>query len=246
MRVATRIAATLILAGAGCTLLSAQTASSQVTESSAASNTGGKRQVSLTFDRKNVPVSHYRLAVSEDGSATYEGDEVSPATAHGAAADQTARPFQHHVRITPATTERVFNLADKLKHFDMNCESKAKNIADMGSKTFRYEGPGNTGAACTYNYTEDKDVHAITEIFQGIAETLDQGRLLDRLHRFDRLGLDAAMTRLAMEVSSGDALEIGIIAPSLQSIAADTGVISRVRNRAMELLNQSGYGKPIS
>jgi hypothetical protein len=87
-----------------------------------------------------------------------------------------------------------------------------------------------------YNYSENKDVQSITEIFQGMAETMDEGRQLDHLHRFDRLGLDAAITFLAQEVSAGRALEVGTIAPSLRSIADDEDVIQRVRARARTLL----------
>jgi hypothetical protein len=240
MRTAASVCTLLVLFGAG---IGAAQAPQQSTAASAATGSTAKRQVSLTFDRKGVAVGHYRLTVFEDGTAIYEGNETSVATAYGVAADQTARPFQHRIRISPTTSARIFSTAEKLNRFDMPCASKAKNIADMGSKTLHYDGPEGVGT-CTFNYTEDKDVRTIAETFQGIAETLDQGRLLDRLHRFDRLGLDAAIGRLAAEVSSGDALEIGTIASSLQSIAADGGVISRVRNRATELLNQSGYGVP--
>jgi hypothetical protein len=61
---------------------------------------------------------------------------------------------------------------------------------------------------------------------------------LDRLHRYDRLGLDAAMTFLAQEVSAGHALEVGTIAASLRSITADPDVMERVRTRAGALLAQ--------
>ena len=137
--------------------------------------------------------------------------------------------------ISPATAGRVFATARKLKHFNVTCASKAKNIADTGTKTLTYSGPDGSGS-CTYNYTENKDVQALTEIIQGIAETMDQGRGLDHLHRFDRLGLDAAITFLAQEVSEGHALELGTIAASLRSIATDAEVMERVRMRASKLL----------
>ena len=112
-----------------------------------------------------------------------------------------------------------------------------KNIADTGTKTLTYTGADATGS-CTYNYTENKDVQALTDIFQALAETMDIGRQLDHLHRYDRLGLDEAMTSLAQEVASGRALEVGTIAPSLNSIAADGQVMERVRTKAKTLLAQ--------
>jgi hypothetical protein len=65
---------------------------------------------------------------------------------------------------------------------------------------------------------------------------LDEGRQLDHLHRYDRLGLDAAIKFLGQEVTDGRALEVGVIADSLRSIAADSEVMDRVRTRANTLL----------
>jgi len=196
-----------------------------------------KRQVSFTFDRKGVLVSHYRLVVHDDGSGLYEGTEIPSATAYGHPASDSAQPFKHVITISPVTSQKIFSTAEKLNRFDVPCASKLKNIADTGTKTLMYEGSDGNGS-CTYNFSENKDVQSLTEIFQGIAETLDTGRRLDQLHRFDRLGLDAAMKALVDEVSEGRALEIGTIAKSLRSIASDTEVMARVRSRASTLLSQ--------
>lgn len=194
------------------------------------------RQVSFTFDRKGLPVAHYRLVVYGNGSGVYEGQEIVTASAYPAAA-QEPRPFKHSVTISAATVKKIFAAAERLNRFDVPCASKLKNIADTGTKTLRYEGQEGSGS-CTYNYSENKDVQSLTDIFQGIAETMDTGRKLDQLHRYDRLGLDSVMKSLMDEVSSGRALEIGTIATSLRSIASDADVMSRVRNRATVLLNQ--------
>lgn len=201
------------------------------------SGAGQKRQVSFTFDRKGVLVSHYRLVVREDGSGVYEGNEIPSATAYGHPADLSAVPFQHRITISQTTSQKVFATAEKLNRFEVPCASKLRNIADTGTKTLMYEGTDGNGS-CTYNFSENKDVQSLTEIFQGIAETLDTGRRLDQLHRFDRLGLDAAMKSLMDEVSTGRALEVGTIAASLRSIASDTEVMARVRSRASTLLSQ--------
>lgn len=196
-----------------------------------------KRQVSFTFDRKGVLVGHYTLIVHEDGSGVYEGNEIPIATAYGHPAESAAVPFQHRIAISRATSQKIFSGAERLNRFDVPCASKLKNIADTGTKTLMYEGNDGNGS-CTYNFSENKDVQSLTEIFQGIAETLDTGRRLDQLHRFDRLGLDAAMKSLSDEVTAGRALEIGTIAGSLRSIASDTDVMARVRSRASALLSQ--------
>jgi len=120
----------------------------------------------------------------------------------------------------------------------MVCASKLKNIADTGTKTLAYRDAGTEGS-CTYNYSENKAVVQLTSIFQGIEQTLEEGRALDFKHRFDRLGLDAEISSLVSAVEQGSALELGNIAPTLQSIAGDTELMQRVRLRAAKLLEQA-------
>jgi hypothetical protein len=67
---------------------------------------------------------------------------------------------------------------------------------------------------------------------------MDEGRRLEFLHRYDRLGLDAEMISLGQEVEAGRALELGTIAPALALIVDDTAVIQRVRLRAQKMLEQ--------
>jgi enoyl-CoA hydratase/carnithine racemase len=79
----------------------------------------------------------------------------------------------------------------------------------------------------------------VSDTFLGIAYTMDEGRRLEFLHRYDRLGLDAEMILLAQEVDAGRALELGTIAPTLAAIADDEAVIQRVRTRAAKMLEQT-------
>lgn len=198
---------------------------------------GLQPQVVFTYERLGLSVPKYRFTVHSDGAAVYEGEELPPAVGPGPVGASPAQPFRHQVMISQATADRIFALGRKLDRFNTACASKAKNIADTGTKTLTYTASDGSGS-CTYNYSESKEVQAETEIFEGIAETLDEGRQLDHLHRYDRLGLDDAMTLLTQEVSTGRALEVGTIAACLRSIADDADVIQRVRARARTLLAQ--------
>jgi len=91
--------------------------------------------------------------------------------------------------------------------------------------------------SCTYNYTENKGVNALADLFQGVAETMDHGRALDHLHRYDRLGLDAELESFSREVVDGHAIELQTIAPALRSIGAGRGLMQRVRTQARALLS---------
>jgi len=195
--------------------------------------------ITFAFAREGfgVPVPKYTMIIRDDGTGSYEGEALPPPTRYGPAAASAAAPFRRDVRITPATAGRIFKLAGQLNHFNKTCASKAKNVADTGTKTLTYAGADGSGS-CTYNYTENKELQTLTEVFEGITETLDQGRELERLHRYDRLGLDSAMSYLSDEVAAGRALEVGTIEATLRAIAEDADVMARVRAKANALLSQ--------
>jgi hypothetical protein len=204
-------------------------------------------EVSFHFVRPGLPVPEYTLTVREDGSGTYA------ATYNGATVDskygnynpvQAVAPTKitRPVALSAQTTRQLFDHVRSTGNFRGGCESRAKNIADTGTKTIRYAGPDAT-VDCTYNFTENKAVAALTVTFQGIAQTLDEGRDIDLKHRYDRLGLDHALAQLADEVHDGRAIELATIAPVLQSLCNDSQVMERVRKRAAGLLEASQIGR---
>ncbi len=189
---------------------------------------------SFAFEREGLAVHAYTIVVAQDGSGRYAGEEITPPS-RATDPPSAPQPFGREFAVSPATAKKIATLAHSLHNFNVSCASKAKNIADTGKKRLSYAGPDGQGS-CDYNYSENKDVQALTEVFEGLAETMDMGRHLDFLHRYDRLGLDDAITSFAQEVADGRALEVGTITPSLTSLAADPEVMQRVRNRAKTLL----------
>jgi hypothetical protein len=181
-----------------------------------------------------MPVPKFMLEVDQSGRGRYSGEEATPVV-RGVATEPATQAFERSFAIAGGSAEKIFRLARQAQRFNVECESKAKNIADTGSKTLRYAGADGAGS-CTFNYTENKAVGEITDLLLGMAETMDAGRELDRLHRYDRLGLDDAMTTLNEEVSEGHALELETIAATLRSLAGDAEVMQRVRARAAALL----------
>ncbi len=203
-------------------------------------------EVTFGLVRAGIPVPKYLFTVHEDGTGTYAGEELpltaiqtisaESASQSAHAARQGSEAFSQPITLSPATVHRIFALAHALKEFNTTCASKAKNVADTGTKTLSYRDRSTTGS-CTYNFSENKNVIQLTDLFYGMAETMDEGRRLEHLHRFDRLGLDAAMAFLAQEVTEGRALELGSIAGTLRSLAGDTDLMQRVRVRASQLLS---------
>lgn len=224
-----------VLAGGAAVALAAQSSGPNIGAATPA-------EVSFQFDRPGLPVPSFEIRIHEDGTGSYEAEEMEGPSDGGAVRYATAKHIDRTISLTPATVAKIFKTARELKHFDMNCESKSKHIANTGKKTLRYAGTDGAGS-CVYNYSDYKDVEMLTSTFLAIAYTLDEGRRLEYLHRYDRLGLDAETIALEHATEQGQALEVGTIAPVLTSIAGDMTVMQRVRLRIAKLLEQAKGNK---
>jgi len=209
----------------------------QTTDPPAPPSAKAPAQVSFQFDRTGLPVPRFTLSLHEDGTGTYKADQAEIPATPTSMRGQAAQHIDRSVNLPPGTVTKIFKAARALNYFNIECASKAKNIADTGKKTLAYTGADGSGS-CTYNYSENKSVDTLTSSFLAIAYTMDEGRRLEFLHRYDRLGLDAEMISLGQELEAGRAMELGNISPVLASIADDTAVIQRVRLRAQKMLER--------
>jgi hypothetical protein len=221
-------------------------ASGQMVVTPSGGNTPGKAEVTFHFERPGLAVPKFTLTVREDGSGSYKADEAPVSGgvngASALASSSRGQSVDRALRITPTTTDMIFRTARSLHNFDYACESKAKNVADTGKKTLSYAGPDGQGS-CTYNYSELKSINQLTDTLQAIAFTLDEGRKIAFLHRYDRLGLYQEMDVLMHEVQEKRALEIGNISPELNAVIADEALMQKVRERAQKLLAQAQQGE---
>ena len=215
----------------GLLVLGVGTAFGQAAESAA--------KVAYHQDRLGLDTPHYTITVAEDGNATYHAELVPPKAVPGDDLPVSAPVVDRVISFTPGTTKKIFELARAADRFQIVCESKVKNIANTGSKVLSYSGPEGKGV-CAYNFSEVKQVSELTDVFQAAALTLEMGRRLDFKRRFDRLGLDAEMISLGNLLEAHQAIEVGTIAPTLRSIANDTELLQRVRQRAAKMLEEAG------
>jgi hypothetical protein len=194
--------------------------------------------VSFEFERPGLAVPHFTLLLREDGTGVYNAEQAEMPPTGTSMRGQAAQRIDRTVVLSPATVAKVFRAARELNYFNVACASKAKNIANTGKKTLSYSGADGHGS-CVYNYSENKNVEMVGDTFIGIASTLDEGRSLEFLHRYDRLGLDAEMTGFATQIEDGRALEVGTISQTLAAIADDMAVMQRVRLKAAKILEQT-------
>jgi hypothetical protein len=180
--------------------------------------------VTFQFDRPALKLPPYTFEVHPDGRTSYKQGNVSMS-----------------LQISSTLAEKIFRQAKELSYFDLPCASKMKNIADTGDKILSYKGPDGAGS-CTYNYTQYETVQKLTDVFQAMALTLDEGKKLESAHKYDRLSLYGEMTTLTDLVKDHRAVEMGLIAKTLRSLADDPDVLEKVRSKAATLLKMAESG----
>jgi hypothetical protein len=188
--------------------------------------------VSFTLDFPAANPSHYELVVADDGQASYTSngkfDENSDA----------ASPAPLKFTVSENIRAQIFDLAKRAHYFTGKVDSGRKNIANTGAKTLAYKDASHSSQA-TYNYSPLQPIEQLTSIFQNLSTTMEFGRRLVYLHKYEKLALDDELKRmeeLQQENSLGD---VQAIAPELKEIADDSSVMNVSRARALRLLNNN-------
>ena len=189
-------------------------------------------QIRFTYENPKLEPHKYVLVVGEDGSGNYHS-EGSGSSADGQS--MASEPLDRPIHVSKAVRDSMFAAARKNKFFAKSCDDGGKNIAFQGTKTLEYEGPDGQGS-CTYNWSKNAQIGKLTDQFEAIAATLEEGSKLQRQYEHGRLSLDSEMEILEQMVREGRAIEIENIAPLLQRLSGDEAVLQRVQRRAKTLL----------
>ncbi len=137
--------------------------------------------------------------------------------------------------MSEANRQKVFELAQKLHYFQGDYDSHLKHVAQTGKKTLQYQSPQANGST-TYNWSQNSDVQQLTNLFTGIAMTIDFGRKLAFQYRFDKLGMNQRLKELEDLQASHGVEELQIIAPMLRKIWQDPNLMNISRDSAHRLL----------
>lgn len=193
--------------------------------------------IAFTLDFPGSQPGHYSLRVERNGAAQYES------TSKLSADSEEEDSFTHDFTATEEMRRKIFGLAAKAGYFQQDLDSHRKNMAFTGKKTLSYKDGQRHGEA-TYNYSANAAVQELTTIFQSVSATLEYGHRLEYARRYQKLALAEELKHMEESARSSPLLEIQAIAPILQQIVDDPGVINVSRARAQRLL-QSGqtYGQ---
>lgn len=190
--------------------------------------------VSFDFVLAGAQPPHYSLSVESSGKAAYRSDD-----ALNDEAKENGDPFQVKFILSPQTAQRIFDLAKALNYFKGDFEYRGGRVANMGAKTLIFKN-GTAENTTTYNYSQNADLQQLTTLFQGIASALEYRRRLERLYRYDKLGLDAELKRMEEDAKRNYIVELQVDESILKQIAGDSSVMNISRKRADGLLARIG------
>ena len=187
----------------------------------------------ITFDRvwESYKPQNINFTVQSTGSAKYlSRNPFTPPDPAGSDPDYTL-----DFTLSTRSQEKLFQDAREANYFNGDFDFKKHTVASTGKKTLTYGDP-NRYFETTYDYSENRAIEEITNIFIGISNTIEHGRKLVFLRRFDKLGLEDELKAMEDAASSHNLAELQIIRPTLESIAADSTVLNIARQRAKRLL----------
>lgn len=188
----------------------------------------------ITFDLfwEAAAPQNYTITVESSGKAKYVSRNP---TRHEEGSEDASDPdYEVEFTMSPASRDQLFTLAKANNYFQGDFDYKHK-VANTGRKTLTYADPARHFQT-TYNFSVNKDIEQITRLFQGISNTIEYGRKLQFMRRFDKLSLDTELRGMEEMAQNGYLAEIQIIAPLLQNLANDTSVLHMARQRAQHLL----------
>jgi hypothetical protein len=193
--------------------------------------TGTQAQIRFTYENPKLQPPKYVITVAEDGSGHFKSEAGGPTDGLSMASEPQDRP----IHISKTLRESMFATARKNKLFAVSCNDGGKNIAFQGNKTLEYDGPEGKGS-CMYNWSKNAQIDKLSDQFEAIAATLDEGDKLQRQYEHGRLSLDGEIEVLDQMAHDGRAIEVENIAPILQTLAGDEAVLQRVQRHARALL----------
>lgn len=185
--------------------------------------------VSFDFALPGSEPPHYVIAVGPDGKASYRSDPAPDA--NGAAGE----PYILKFTVSEPTRARILDLSNALLCFKADFEYHGGRLANMGAKTLKCTF-ADRESHTTFNYTTNQQVQELTTIFQNISNTLEYGRRLAYLHRYDKLGLEAELKSMEEQAKDKRLGELQAVAVDLEKVVNDIGIMNVTRRRAEHLL----------
>ena len=179
------------------------------------------------YFKGSVP-EYVAIVVERDGQATFQEakDDDNPL----------------HFQLGTALAQEMFDLADKLDHFQHPVESGLK-VANMGQKTFRYD-DGAAPYEVQFNYSQDLSTQALLDRFEHITETEEHFINLDRTAHFEKLGVNDVLLQIQISWDRNHLVAPEQFLPLLDRIANGESYLHISRERAAAIAEMFRRPRP--
>jgi hypothetical protein len=180
---------------------------------------------SLTFV-KSFPGSspdYYRIVLQEDGAAVYFTEEKDP------------RPIAF--KVSEDLTKQAFDLAAKLDHFKGASLESPRKVAFMGKKTAIWESGSERGET-SFNYSDRPEANDLTTLFERISATQQTILELQRIMRFDKLGLMKYLLQTEIALDKKDLADPEQLVGLLEQISNNKTFMDICRQRAKIMISK--------
>ena len=169
----------------------------------------------ITFDRvwEAYNPQNVTITVQSTGSARYVSRNPFTPPDPGSDPDYTL-----DFTLSSRNQKKLFDDARAANYFKGDFSYKKHVVASTGKKTLTYSDPVRHFST-TYDYSDNKAIEEITNLFSGISNTIEHGRKLVYLHRFDKLGLEDELKAMEDAVQSHNLAELQVIAPTLKAVS---------------------------
>jgi hypothetical protein len=213
-----------ILAAASLWFIAPPALAHRQTARTAASNADS---ATLTFRRifKSSYPEFVQIVVNEEGAGTYDIRQL----------DDTASP--QPLQIGSALVHKMFDLADSLHDFQDIDLDVHRRIADLGQKTFVYK-KGPETHEVSFNYTLNNSAQQLLAIFEGLQRQELDVSDMQRVMRYDHLGIADVIDRVEGDVKNKLIPEPDALLPVLDQIAGDSDLMDMARQRARAIAEQ--------
>ena len=165
---------------------------------------------------KGSTPEYVEISVERDGQVTYQE------------AKEDDNPIK--IQLDRASVEQMFDLAEKLGHFQRPIESGLK-IANLGLKTFRFEDDAERHEI-QFNYSEDVNAQTLLDRFERITETEQHFANLDRTAHFEKLGVNEVLLQMQVTWERNRLVDPQQFLPLLDRIAKNESYLHISRERA--------------
>jgi len=136
-------------------------------------------------------------------------------------------------QLSESDVSEIFGLAEKLGRFSYPLEAPVK-VAFMGMKTYRFES-GSEKNEVKFNFSEDADARLLQDWFERIAETEQHVISLERVAKYDKLGVNKALLLIEASYERKHLVAPEQLLPMLDRIAKNETYMHMARLRASAL-----------